>query len=75
MLFTVFHLNKKGFQIFDHRNIKFFGQDILNIVLKTCWGIEKVEKYHLVLKIAILDLKCYLLFVAFLDSYLVIGAH
>ena len=51
----------------NNKDIKFFSHDLIDIPLEAFQYISSAKKHHLVLKVAILSLKGYLPFIAFLD--------
>ena len=74
MFFSLaFNVNKNVIKVYDNKNIEFFCQDLINIVLKSGQYISQFKKYYLVLKMAIASTKNNLLFIAFLDPHLMIN--
>lgn len=55
--------------------MKFFSKDFIDVILKTGLYIRKIKKHDRVLKVAIFDTKNCLLFIIFLDSYLMTGIN
>lgn len=53
---------------------KFFGQNLVNIILEISCGIEDPEKHHQVIEVAITSFKSCFLFVILFDSYPMISA-
>ena len=60
----IFSINKNIIWINNDKNIKLFGQDLIDIILKTGRYVGKPKKYYLVLKVAILSLEGRLPFIA-----------
>lgn len=56
------------------QNIKLFCKNLVDIALIIGRYIKKFKKYDLILRVAITSLKASLLFVTFLNSYLIIDA-
>ena len=69
----VFDIDKNVIEVYYHKNIKLFCQDLIDIALERGWYIGQSERYHLVLEKPIAALKGYFLFIAFLDPYLMVG--
>ena len=74
-LASVFAINLDIIEIQDDENIKFFYWDFVNIALEAGRRIGKTKKYDLVLKMAVLYLESFFLFVIFLNSHLMICVH
>lgn len=71
-LARIFSIDQNIFQIYNNKNIKLFDKDLIDIALKSGRNIKKFEKHDLILKITILSSKNNLLFVVFIDFYLII---
>lgn len=56
----------------NYESILVISQDLVNIVLEVSWYIEKVKRHYLILKMTISNMKCCLLLVFFVNSYLII---
>lgn len=69
----IFYIDKNIIQVNSNKNIKFFSQNLVGIALKASRYIGRAKNYYRVLKMAILSLKNYLLFVAFFNLYLIIS--
>lgn len=72
-LACIFNINQNTIQIYDGKDIKLFSKYLINITLKTSQSIEKFKMYNLIFKIAIFGSKSGLLFIRFLNFYLVIN--
>ncbi len=76
MLFSlVFGVDNNVIEIYNNKNVKFFYQDLIDIVLKCGWYVGQVKRYYLVLEVAIPGPKGCLLFMAFSDPHLMIGIN
>ena len=56
-----------------YQNVKFFCQDLINIGLDRNWCISQLQRYDLLLKVAIVGFEGHFLFVSFLNLHLTIG--
>ena len=63
----IFSLDKNVFQVYNNKDVKLFGQYLINEALEYGWYISQFKRYDLIFKTAIAGLKSCLLFVAFLD--------
>ena len=71
-LAKVFDIDQDIVQIYNNKDIKLLSKDFIDIALKGGRSIKKSEKHDLILKMAVLDLKSCLPFIAFMDSYLMV---
>lgn len=71
--YLIFDIDDNIIQVYNHKNIKLFSQDFVNILLKYGQYISQSKKHYLVFKMIILDSKNYLSFVTLLNPYLIIG--
>ncbi len=55
--------------------VKFFYQNLVNVLLKHDWYIGQSKRYLLIVKLAILGLKNRVLFVIFSDFHLIINVN
>ena len=62
-------------KIYNNKNIKFFYQDLINIILGVYSYIRKLKSHFLILNIEILGPKYGFLFVTFFNLYLVISIY
>lgn len=72
-LAKVFSVDQDIVQIYDHKDVKLFGEDLIDIALEASWSIRKSKRYDLILKMAVSGLKNSFLFIVFLNSHLMIG--
>ena len=73
MLFAfAFDVDEDVIEVYYHKNVKFFCQNLINIALKRGQCIDQSKKHHLVLEIAIAVSESCFLFIAFSDSHLMI---
>lgn len=70
-----FQIDKNIVQINYNKNIWLFSQNLINITLEIDQNIKKSKKHYLILKMNILSLKNYLLFIAFFYSYLMVNIY
>ena len=68
-LSSVFDVNQNVIKVYNNKNIKFFYQDFVDIALEACGSIVKIEKYDLVIKIAVPQLQDCFLLVIFSNSH------
>ena len=68
-----FNVDEDVIKIYYYKNVEFFCQNLIDIALEYNWCIGQSKWHHLVLKMAIAGPKGRLLFIAFPDSYLIIG--
>ena len=74
MLFAfAFGIVKDIIKVYYHKNVEFLYQNLIDVALKHSQCIGQFKKHHLVLEMAIAGLENYLSFIAFLNSYLMIG--
>ena len=71
-LASIIGMNQNIIEVHNDKNIKFFRQNFVNVVLKASGGIRKTKRHNLVLEIAILHSKSCFLLVILLNSYLII---
>ena len=62
-------------QVYYNKDIKLFSKNLVDIALKAYEYIEKAEKHHLALKMAVPDTKSRLPLITFSNSYLMIGIN
>lgn len=60
-------------QIYHIKDIKLFGEDLIDLVLKTGGCIEKTKGHDLALKMTVSDTKGYFLLIILLKAYLIIS--
>lgn len=72
-LAEVFDIDQDILQVYNHKNIKLLGKNIIDITLQASRSIRESKKYELVLKVAMLSPKIYLLSIAFINSHLIIS--
>lgn len=53
ILASIYTIYWNVIKVYDNKNGKFFYQNFFNIAIKTCEDPEKIEKYYLVVEIAI----------------------
>ena len=61
-LTLIFNINKHIILVKNEKDIKLFGQDLIDIILKTSQSIKKSKYYYLILKMTVFSLKVYFLF-------------
>ena len=66
-------INKDIIKIPYYKNVEFFCQNLVYIVLKRGRCIIQSKKYYLVLKMAITGLKNRFLFITFLNPHLIVA--
>ena len=71
-LLRIFGIDENVILINDDKDVKLFNQDLIDITLETRRSI-RLERHHLILKMAIASLESRLLYVVFFDSYSMIG--
>ena len=71
----IFDIDENVIEVYYHKDVKLFYQNLIDVVLKRSWYISQFKRYHLIFKIAITGLETYLLFIFFSDSYLMIGIN
>lgn len=68
-----FCIDQKVIQIYNNKDVKFLSKDFINIAFKINRSIGESERHNLVLEIAISGLKNIFLFIAFSNSYPIVG--
>lgn len=71
----VFDIDQNTIQIYNYKDIKLFGKNLINIALKVFHSVKQFKKHNIVFKITILDSNSDFLLVVFLNSYLVVCAN
>ena len=61
----VFGIDKDVIKVNNDKNIKFLGQDLINIALEAGRYVRQLKSYYLVLEMAVLSLESRLPFIAF----------
>ena len=69
----IFCIDKDIIQIHNSKNIKFFREDLIDVVLKDGRNISESKKHHLILKIIVFGLKSYFPLIFFANPHPVIG--
>lgn len=72
ILASIFNINQYIIRVHNDKNVKFLSRDLVDIVLKAGIDMKKIEKYNLVLKIAVSHLESYFPLVILLNSHLII---
>lgn len=70
----ILSVNQDITQVDNDKNIKFLGQNLVNITLKTSRGVKMPKKHYLIFKIIVSSLKNHLPFVVFFYLHSMIGA-
>ena len=74
MLFTfAFDVDKDIIKIHYYKNVKFLYQDLVDVAQECGQYIGESKRHHLILEIAIAAPKGRFLFIAFLDSHLMVS--
>ncbi len=74
MLFALaFSVDEDVIEIHYHKNVKFFGQDLVDVTLKRGRCVGQSERHDLVLEMAIAGTEGRLPFIAFFDPHLMVG--
>ena len=60
-------------EVHYHKNVEFFGQDLVDVALESGWYVGQSKRYILVIKVAIAGSEGRLLFVDFSNSHSMIG--
>ena len=74
-LSLVLGINEKIIEKNIGKDVKLFGQDLINITLEAGQYVEERKKYYLVLKIAISSLESRFLFNPFFNSLLMVSTY
>lgn len=69
----VINIYENTIWINNNKNIELFDKDFVYISLKACQSIYQSKKYHLILEMAILDLKSCFLFDLFINSHQIVS--
>ncbi len=69
----VLNVDKDVIEIHYHKNVKLFGQDLVDITLKRSRYIGQSKRHDLVLEMTIAGLEGCLLFITFPDPHFVVG--
>ena len=72
-LVRIFTIDKNVIKVINNKDVKFFGQNVIDITLKACRSIQSPKKHYMIFGIAISGIKSCFSFVAFLDPHLIIG--
>ena len=74
MLFAfTFSIDKDVIKIHNHKNVKLFCPNLINIALERGRCVGQSKRHYLVLEMAIAGPEGHLLFIAFPDSHLIVG--
>ena len=74
MLFAfILGINEDVIKVHYYKNVKLFCQNLVDIVLERGRCVNQSKRHHLVLEIAIASFEGRLLFIAFLNLYLMVG--
>ena len=65
LLVYLLSINKDFVQTYNNKNVKLFSKNLIDVTLKTGCSIKESKKHDLVFKMAILNIKSYLLFIIF----------
>lgn len=71
-LVEVLSIDQNVSQINYNRDVQLFDKDLIDVVLKISWYIEKIEEHDLILEVTIPSIKNRLPFVTFLDPHLMV---
>ena len=74
MLFTfAFDIDKNVIELYYHKNVKLFCQNLIDVALKCDQCINQSKKNNIILNVAIVALEGRLLFIAFFDPHSIIS--
>ncbi len=74
MLFALtLSIDEDVIEIHYYKDVELFGQDFVNVTLKRSWCVGQSEKHNLVLEMAVTGPEGRLPFIAFPDSYSMVG--
>lgn len=68
----IISIDENIIQIYNYQNIKFFNENLVNILQEACKNICRSKRQQLVFVIAISSLEHHLLFAYFANSYPII---
>ena len=74
-LVWVIGINEDIIEINNDKNIKFLGQNLIDITLEGGRCIKKPKKYYLVLEVAVSSLGSCFPFIVFFNPYLMISTY
>lgn len=66
---SILGTNQNVIQMEDHKDVKLFSQNLVNVVLKTRWHVSQAKEQNLVLKVNISSLESCLPLISFTYSY------
>ncbi len=74
MLFSfTFGIDKDVIKVYYHENIELVCQNLIDIALKSGYCISQSTRHYLILEMAIVGPKDYLLFIVFSDPHLMVN--
>ncbi len=68
-IFLIFGVDENVIWVYNNIDIKLFCQNLINTALECGWYIGQAKRLYLILEMAIVGLKGYFLFIAFLDPH------
>ena len=68
-VFTIFSIDQDVIQIYHNKDIKLFSKNLIDIALKTGWGIGKTKAYDQGLEVAVSGMEGRFLLVALSDFH------
>ena len=68
----IFSIDEDIIEVHYHKNVEFFCQDLINVVLKCDRCIGQSKRHYLVFKMAIAAFKGHFLFIVFFDPHLIV---
>ncbi len=69
----VFGIDEDVIEVYYHKNVKLFYQDLINVALERGRYVGQSKRHDLILKVAITGPKGCFPFIAFLDPHSIIG--
>ncbi len=70
---SCFDIDKDVIKVHYHKNVELHYYDLVDIALKCRRCVGQSKRYDLILAVAMTGLESRLLFVAFLDTHLIVG--
>ena len=70
----VLFIDEDIIEINNDKNIKFLGQDLVNIALEASWCVRQPKKHYLILEMAVSSPKSRFLFIALFYPYSMVSA-
>ena len=74
-LALVLGIDEDVIEVNNDKDIKFLGQDFVNLALKADRCVWQLKKYYLVLEVAVSSLESYFPFIALFSPHLMVSTH